>query len=139
MPKFGGTLREYPTFRKDWTTQVAPNYDEQAQLYELRGLVPESVKIDVEKFTTMAQFWDFMDTEFGNKNQLVRDRLTHLKAYKHPEGAKSDAEKFHGMYTRFNEVYSNMEKVGSLNLLEHPASIQEFMKLLPDRCLEKYV
>ena len=43
------------------------------------------------------------------------------------------------MYTRFNEVYSDMEKVDSLNLLEHPASIQEFMKLLPDRCLEKYV
>ena len=52
MPKFGGTLREYPTFKKDWITQVAPNYDEQAQLYELRGLVPEKVKVDVEKFTT---------------------------------------------------------------------------------------
>ena len=70
LPKFGGTLREYPTFRKDWTTRVTPNYDEQAQLYKLRGLVPESVKVDVEKFTTMAQFWEFMDVEFGNKNEL---------------------------------------------------------------------
>ena len=24
-PRFGGTLREYPTFKKDWQTQVAPN------------------------------------------------------------------------------------------------------------------
>ena len=71
LPKFGGTLREYPTFKKDWTRQVAPNYDEQAQLYELRGLVPESVKIDVEKFTTMEQFWKFMDVEFRNKDELV--------------------------------------------------------------------
>ena len=56
LPKFGGTLREYPTFRKDWITQVSPIYSEEAQLYELRGLVPERVKVDVEKFSTIAQF-----------------------------------------------------------------------------------
>ena len=102
-------------------------------------MVLESVKVDVEKITTMAQFWEFMDVEFGNKNKLVCDRLAYLKNYKHPEQARTDAQKFQGMYTRFNEVYSDMEKVDSLNLLEHPASIQEFMKLLPDRCLDKYV
>ena len=32
-----------------------------------------------------------------------------------------------------------MEKVGSLSLLEHPASIQEFMKLLPAPFMEKYI
>ena len=56
MPKFGGTLREYPTFKADWITQVVPSYDEKAQLYELRGLVPEKVRVDVEKFTTIAPF-----------------------------------------------------------------------------------
>ena len=25
LPKFGGTLREYPTFKKDWTSHVLPN------------------------------------------------------------------------------------------------------------------
>ena len=33
IPKFGGTLREYPTFKKDWITHVAPEFDELAQLY----------------------------------------------------------------------------------------------------------
>ena len=64
LPKFGGTLREYPTFKADWITQVAPSYDEKAQLYELRGLVPEKVRVDVDKFTTIEQFWTFMDSEF---------------------------------------------------------------------------
>ena len=32
-----------------------------------------------------------------------------------------------------------MEKVDSLHLLEHPASIQEFMKLLPTDSMNKYV
>ena len=32
-----------------------------------------------------------------------------------------------------------MEKVGSLELLNHPASLQEFMKLLPTPCGERYV
>ena len=73
LPRFGGMLREYPTFKADWETQVTPTLDEKGQLYELRGLVPERVKVMVEKFTTIAQFWDFMDAEFGNKNELVRD------------------------------------------------------------------
>ena len=40
LPKFGGTLREYPTFRKDWTTHVSPKYDKPSQLYELKSRVP---------------------------------------------------------------------------------------------------
>ena len=43
------------------------------------------------------------------------------------------------MYRRFHKVYSNMEKVDSLASLEHPASIQEFMKLLPADYRKKYV
>merc|ERR1711867_119431 len=139
LPKFGGALRDYPTFKADWTTQVAPSYDVAAQLYELRGLVPESVKVNVEKFTTMEQFWTFMDAEFRNKTELVRDRLKYLKEYKHPKDLRSYAQRFHGMFARFNEVYSDMEKVGSLDLMNHPASLQEFMKLLPTPCGKRYL
>ena len=53
LPKFEGTLKEYPTFKKDWTTHVAPNYDEAAQLYELKTRVPARVRNCVEKFSTM--------------------------------------------------------------------------------------
>ena len=105
LPKFGGTLREYPTFKKNWLTQVAPNYDNQIQLYELRELVPVKVKVHVEKFSTIAEFWNFMDLEFRDKNELVRDRLAYLRNYSHPEDCRSDAQKFQGMYTRFHEVY----------------------------------
>ena len=66
-------------------------------------------------------------------------RLAYLRTYRHPREAKTDFQKFYGMYRRFNEVYSDMKKVDSLNLLEHPASLQEFMKLLPVPCLEKYI
>ena len=80
-----------------------------------------------------------MDVEFGNKNELVRDRLAYLRDYRHSKEDRTDAQKFQGMYQRFTEVYSDMEKVDSLHLLEHPASIEEFMKLLPALCLTKYV
>ena len=123
LPKFKGTLREYPTFKKDWISQVSPVYSEEAQLYELRSLVPERVKVDVEKFTTIAQFWNFMDVEFGNKKELVHDRLAYLTGYTHPKNARSDAQKFQGMYRRFTEVHSDMEKVDSLSLLEHHSCI----------------
>ena len=49
LPKFQGTLREYPTFKKDWLTQVAPNCDDTIQLYKLRELVPAKDKVHVEK------------------------------------------------------------------------------------------
>ena len=48
-------------------------------------------------------------------------------------------QKFHSMYHRFSEVYSDMQKVDSLALLEHPALFQEFMKLLPTTCARRYV
>merc|ERR1711951_167128 len=89
LPKFGGTLREYPTFRKDWTTQVVPKYDEQAQLYELKSRVPARVRNRVEKFTSMEQFWAFMDGEFGDEDELVCDRLAYLRPHRHPKDAKT--------------------------------------------------
>ena len=94
LPKFGGTLREYPTFKKDWTAHVAPNYDEAAQLYELKSRVPARVRNRVEKFTTMEQFWAFMDGEFGDEDELVCDRLAYLRQYRHPKEAKTDAQRF---------------------------------------------
>ena len=135
LPKFGGTLREYPTFKKDWTVHVAPNYDEAAQLYELKSRVPARVRNRVEKFTTMEQFWAFMDGEFGDEDELVCDRLAYLRQYRHPKDAKTDAQKFWGMYERFHEVYADMEKVGSLAKLDHPASLEEFTKHLPSESL----
>ena len=98
LSKFGGTLREYPTFNKDWTTHVSPNYDKLSQLYELKTRVPARVKNWVEKFTTMAEFWRFMDSEFGDEDELVCDRLAYLKQYKHSKDARTDAQKFWGMY-----------------------------------------
>ena len=104
LPKVRGTLREYPTSKKDWISQFAPVYSEEVHLYELRSLVPDRVKVDIEKFSTIMQFW-----EFGNKKELVRDRLAYLRNYKHPKEAKTDAQKFHGTYRRFREVHSDMQ------------------------------
>ena len=70
---------------------------EEAQLYELKSLVPERVKVDVEKFSTTAQFWEFMDIEFGDKKELVCDCLAYLRDCKHPKEARSDAQKFQGV------------------------------------------
>ena len=50
-----------------------------AQLYQLKSLVPERVKVDVEKLSTTAQFWEFKDVEFGDKKELVCDRLAYLR------------------------------------------------------------
>ena len=104
IPRFGGTLREYPTFKKDWTTHVAPQFDELAQLYELKTRVPNRVRLRVEKFTTMDQFWKFMDSEYGDEDELVCDCLAYLKQYRHSKDSRSDAQKFWGMYERFHEV-----------------------------------
>ena len=75
LPKFKGTLREYPTFKKDWQTQMAPKYTDEVQLYELRELVPVKDKIHVEKFLKIEEFCKYMDVKYGNKKELVRDRI----------------------------------------------------------------
>ena len=97
LPKVRGTLREYPTSKKDWISQFAPVYSEEVHLYELRSLVPDRVKVDVEKFSTTAEIWEFMDIEFGDKKELVCDCLAYLRDCKHPKEARSDAQKFQGV------------------------------------------
>ena len=42
-------------------------------------MVPERVKVDVEKFWTTTEFWKFMEVEFGDKDELVCDRLAYLR------------------------------------------------------------
>ena len=80
-----------------------------------------------------------MDSEYGDEDELVCDRLAYLKQYRHSKEARTDAQKFWAMYERFHEVYSDMEKVDSLAKLDHPASLQEFMKHLPADSQKKYV
>ena len=60
-------------------------------------MVPERVKIYVEKFSTTAKFWKFMDIEFGDKDELVCDHLANLRDYKHSKEARSDAQNRHGI------------------------------------------
>ena len=62
-----------------------------------------------------------------------------MREYRHSKEDRTDPDKFQGMYQRFTEVYSDMEKVDSLHLLEHPASIEEFMMLLTALSLDEYV
>ena len=83
LPKFKGTLTEYPTFKKDWQTQVASTYGDQIQLYKLRELqlVPAKDKIHVEKFNKVNYFWSYMDVKYGDKDELMRDRLAYLRNY----------------------------------------------------------
>ena len=58
LPRFEGTLRDYPTFKSDRVSHVSAAFSEKDQL---RNLVPRRVRINVKKFTAMTQFCDFMD------------------------------------------------------------------------------
>jgi hypothetical protein len=78
-------LREYPTFKNNWIVHAAKDFSESNQLLNLRKLVPSGVKVTVEKFTTMLDYWIFMDLKFGNGEELERN-------YNHPKEARTKGQ-----------------------------------------------
>lgn len=134
-----GSLRKFPTFKDDWQNQVAEFLSEKDQLIEIRTRVPDRVRVQVEKSKTMKEVWGILTDEYGKPEELIKDRLAHLCGYHHPKEARTDPQKVLAMHQRFTEVYSDMDKSDALTMLNHPASLQAFMKNLPLSCVREYV
>ena len=64
---------------------MAVAFSEKDQLLNFSNLVPKRARIDLEKFTTMSHFWDYMDSKFRDEDKLMTDRIAYLRNYKHPK------------------------------------------------------
>ena len=94
FPKFSGQLRDYPTFKDDWKQQIGSALPDDEQIIEVRKCVPASAKSDVSNINTMADFWRFMDDEYGKITEISCDRISYLQNFAYSRDAMTVAQKF---------------------------------------------
>ena len=95
-----GKLREFPTWKKDWTEMVSGNYDDAYEMRLIRNCVPESVRHVVSRFKSMPEIWEFLDEEFEKHSKLTSERVDYLHTFQYSKGAVSEPQKFMELYDR---------------------------------------
>ena len=74
LPSFkSGKLRDYPTFKKDWQEMVTGNFESAQERRLIRNCVPESVRDEVTRMSSMDEIWEFLDDEFGKGRELMSE------------------------------------------------------------------
>ena len=68
FPTFSGSLEDFPTFRKRWTSTVAPHFSNEHQLDQILISVPAKDKTELKCCTDMKQVWDILDHKYGRQD-----------------------------------------------------------------------
>ena len=97
--------------------------------------MPASVRDEVTKMSFMDEIWAFLDDEFGKDSELMPDRVAYLHDFKYPKGAVTEALKFKELYKCWATVYSDLDSVGKLEVLDHPLTIKGFVTKLPRKAI----
>ena len=72
-PKFGGDVRNFARFQREFQTIVAPSHsDPSHQAYVLKSeCLKDSVKKCVENLDDLKEIWKRLEEKYGNKHDLV--------------------------------------------------------------------
>ena len=81
-PKFTGENIEYLPWKRQWLATMGKSYLEEVQLMQMKTAIPERTRnlIGLVDIRTMADFWDLMDAEYLDYNQLSRSAIADVKS-----------------------------------------------------------
>ena len=140
FPKFSGEKREYPSFRKEWKQCIAPSFQSEFQLREIRRAIPKHVEPDIKNLKTMDQVWTFLDDEFGQPMEISSELVDSLTNFKFSSGAKTEGQKFVELRRKWNEVYADLEEIDRVGVLDHEPTLNKICQRLPSQASQtKYV
>ena len=104
LPTYGGSVREYPRFKKEWQTLVAPGRTQDWQLLNLEKRTPK--EIDLSICVTLEEAWQMLDDKYACPT-TVSSKLVQFYMDTKLKG-KSDASKLveinHNLVTLYNDL-----------------------------------
>ena len=68
----------------------------------------------------MEEIWLFLDDEYGKDSELTSERVAHLHDFQYSKSAITEASKFKELHKCWATVYSDLDNVGKLQILDHP-------------------
>ena len=79
FPKFSGDIRAYPVWKKEFTTHVAPRYGKSEQYLVLKNYVSDTIRAEIQNFSSLEDMWHFLDDRFGSSRKLIDSILHDIK------------------------------------------------------------
>ena len=81
-----------------------------------------------------------MDDEYGKDSELTSERVAHLHDFSYSKSAVTEASNFKELHKCWTTVYSNLDNVGKLQILDHPPTIKGFISKLPSKAIgDRYI
>ena len=114
---------------------VKGNFEPAQERRLIWDYVPKDVKDKVTRMSSMEEIWEFLDDEFGKDSELMSDRVAYLHDFKYSKGAVTEASKFKELNKCWTMVYSDLDNVGKLGILDHPPTIKGFITKLPSKAI----
>ena len=83
LPKFEGERRDYPTFRREWQSNVSGKFPVEYELRELKLKTPREVEPDLKNLKTVADVWEFLDRKYGSTMELASELVSGLQDFQY--------------------------------------------------------
>ena len=75
LPKFNGSVLDYPLFKKNWSIEITPNcLPQMVELNTLKGVLPLSAKDMLYEVDSLQEAWAILDKIYGQSFDL-RNKL----------------------------------------------------------------
>ena len=128
-----GELRDYPTFKSDWSEAVDHYFKPSEEQRAIRDCVPEDIRPNIERMQSMEKIWKLLDDEYRKPSELSAKRVAYLHTYQYPKTTTTEAAKFKELYRCWSTVYSDLAKVKQLDALDHAPMLKTFLGKLPSK------
>ena len=129
VPKWDGRTRSFPRFKKLWTENIVPYYEESALHIMLVEALPEKVLDEVSSLASSYQeIWDHVEEKAGNSEVVARDIMGELLSISY----KKYGEKFIPRFlVTLEDSEALLTSIGQQAWMTAPRSIADLEELLP--------
>ena len=131
LPSFGGARRDYPSFRREWQSNVTGKFSAEYELREIKQNTPAEVEPDLKNLKSMKDVWEFLDRKYGRTMELASELINGLHNFKFSNNARSESARFAELDREWTKVYYDLEEVGKLDALNHEPTLTGFAHKLP--------
>ena len=119
---------------------VKGNFESAQERRLIRDCVPKDVKPEITRMATMEEIWQFLDDEYGKDSELTSERVAYLHNFQCSKSAITEASKFKELYKCWSTVYSDLDNVGQLQILDHAPTIKGFISKLSSKAIgDRYI
>ena len=98
-----------------------------------------SVRSRLGNCKTMEEAWVILEGEYGDPQDLLRDRLAKLSTYQPPKNTRSALTKFKDLMSTWREVRADLKEVTLLHKMDHDITFYDFTKHLGRDSAERWV